>query len=291
MRHSRNLFHRTTHHWEILAFVCVSLLCANSERGQSSSAQSFDIISIKPNRSTNSGSSLRDGTHGIPGHFGTTDYSLRDVMEYAYNVKAGQIEALPGWASSEKYDIDAKMDDAVAEQERSLPRDQEAQLIRTRVQSLLADRFGLRLHHQTKDMPVLALMVAKSGPKLSTEAAKPLPGDAHPLPPGSFIMKMARSEWIMTSNQASLDLLIRALSGQPEIRGHILVDQTDLNGKYTFTLQWAPQNLSAATEPSSESPGPSLFTALQQQLGLRLESTRAPVDILVVDHVEPPSPN
>lgn len=260
---------------------------------QSSAAQSFDVVSIKANHSVNSGTSLRDGSHGMPGHFGTTNLSLRDVIEWAYDVKEGQVEGLPAWAASDRYDIDAKMDDAAAEKERSLPSDQEAELIKTRVQSVLTDRFGLQLHHETKDRAILELTVAKGGPKLSEQAATPAPGDPHPMPPGSLGMRMSGTQWILTSNQDPLSVLVLSLSGQPEVSGRILLDRTGLSGKYTFTLRWERQNLSAVPGPSSEAggPGPALFTALEEQLGLRLESTKAPVDVLVVDHVEQPSPN
>lgn len=283
--------------WNALILPCLALLiatiCSTRLRAQSSPGQSFVVISIKLNRSINSGTSLRDGTHGMPGHFGTTNLSLRDLIEWVYDVKEGQIEGLPAWASSDKYDIDAKMDDAAAEQERSLPLDQEGKLIKTRVRSLLADRFGLKLHSETKDLPVLELTIAKSGPKLSEEAAIPAPGDPHPALPGSLGMRVNGTQWILTSNQDPLSVLVLALSGQPEVSGRILLDRTGLSGKYTFTLRWERQNLSAVPGLSSDAAvgGPPLFTALEEQLGLRLESTKAPVDVLVVDHVEEPSPN
>jgi uncharacterized protein (TIGR03435 family) len=181
------------------------------------------------------------------------------------------------------------VDDATAERERSLARDQEVKVIRARVQFLLADRFALKLHHQTKEMPVLALTVAKDGPKLSEEAATPVPGDAHPEPPGSLTMRMNGAQWLLTSNQVPLSVLVLALSGQPEVNGRILLDRTRLSGKYTLTLSWQPQKLLA--DSSSEGAGPSLFSALEEQLGLRLESTKHPVDLLVIDHIEEPTPN
>lgn len=267
--------------------LSVAAICGTFARPQSSAAQSFDVISIKPNHSINVGSSLGDS---MPGTFTVKNFSLLYLIEYAYNVKEGQIEGLPSWASSEKYDVIAKIDDVAAAQEKSLPYEQRSRLAKVRVQGLFAERFGLKLHHETKDLPVLELTVAKGGPKLSEAALQPGEKEAHPLPPGSFMTGMTGAEWIMKSNQTPLRILITALSGQPEISGRVLLDRTNLSGKYSFTLQWARENLSAATA-ASEMPGPSLFTALEDQLGLRLESTRAPVDVLVIDHVEQPSPN
>jgi uncharacterized protein (TIGR03435 family) len=292
--HYRSRETRKPHIWKVLILLPLALLiatlCSTWIRAQSSPAQSFDIISVKLNHSINSGTALRDGTHGTPGHFGTTNLSLRDVIEWAYGVREGQIEGLPAWADSEKYDIDAKVDDATAEQERSLSRDQETKLTFTRVQALLADRFKVLLHHETKNMPVLLLTVAKGGLKFGKTAAVPEPGDAYPVPPG-LMMRVSGAQWILTSNEAPLSVLVSALSGQPEVSGRILLDQTGLTGKYTFTLQWERQNLSGGPGPVSDTAGSSLFTALQQQLGLRLESAKAPVDVLVIDHVEEPSPN
>lgn len=249
--------------------------------------QWFDVVSVKENRAEHLGSSFGGS---LPGKLTIRYYSLLSVMEYAYDVKAAQIEGLPAWADSEKYDIDAKMDDAEAEREKSLPRDQGMQLVRTRVRSLLADRFALQVHHETKDMPVLALTVAKGGPKLAETPAIPAPREKNPLPSGSLSVRANGGQWTIASNQEPLSVLINVLSSQPEASGRVLLDRTGLSRKYTFTLQWTTQNLSAAGA-SSDTSGPSLFSALEEQLGLRLESTKAPVDVLLIDHVSELSPN
>jgi len=270
----------------ILALASVSLLYAQSTGPE----QKFDVVSVKPNVSGKFMFAVRDST---PGRFSATDTSVRDLLEEAYDIKEAQIEGAPAWVGTAKFDVDAKVDDALAAQERSLPRDQELRLMRLRVQSLLADRFGLRLHHETKDMPVLALVVAKSGPKMTEGQGTPASAGA-PDPPGSVLMSTTNlkpPEWVLTSNGAPLRILINALSGQPEVRGRVLVDETGLAGTYIYKLQWTPQNLSAGAHSSSEASGSSLFTALEEQLGLRIESKKEPVDVLVVDHVEEPSPN
>ncbi len=103
-------------------------------------------------------------------------------------------------------------------------------------------------------------------------------------------MRMKAGNWIIAANESPLRNLINPLSAQPEMSGRILLDRTGLSGKYSFTLQWAPQSLSGAGA-ATEASGPSLFTALEEQLGLRRESTKAPVEVLVIDRVERPSPN
>lgn len=282
------IFGQTALRWTILICISVSLLWAPSGHGQSSPEKSFDVISIKPNRSVNAGTSLGDA---VPGHFTAKNFSLLYLIEYAYDVKESQVQGLPSWANSEKYDINAKMDDATAALERSLPADRQAKLNKARVQSLFADRFGLKLHHEMKNMSILALTVAKGGPKFTEALATPAPGDPHPLPSGSFVTTNNGTEWTIISNQTPLRILVTALSGQPEVSGRAIVDQTGLDANYSFALKWTPQSLSGGAAAASDALGPSLFTALQEQLGLRLESTKAPVDVLVIDHVEQPSPN
>lgn len=246
----------------------------------------FDVISVKPNRAANSYFNFHDSS---PGTLTVTNGSVKDLIEYAYEVRAPQIEGAPAWVGAEKFDVDAKVDDSIAAQERSLPRDQENQLMRARVQSLLADRFKLQLRHETKDMPVLALVVAKEGPKLVEGTGAPVSADSPP--PGSLTMRVNAGQWNLASNGAPIQTLIQVMSGQPEIAGRMLVDQTGLTGAYVYKLQWTAQNLSASGAGASDASGPTLFTALQEQLGLRLESTKAPVDVLVVDHVEEPTAN
>jgi uncharacterized protein (TIGR03435 family) len=174
------------------------------------------------------------------------------------------------------------------------------------MQALLADRLKLKLSHDSKELPVYALVVAKNGPKL--QEAKP--GDTYPngikAPDGkpaggAGMMRMGPGQ--LTGQGLPMESLAQLLSEQ---LGRTVLDKTGLKGKYDFTMTWTPDpnegmmrmgpgpgpggppNNDAALPDSS---GPSLFTAIQEQLGLKLDSTKGPVDILVVDHVEKPSEN
>src|SRR5690348_10037361 len=218
----------TTRYWRaiisvfagaVLALASVSFLDAQSTGPE----QKFDVISVKPNLSAKFMFGIRDST---PGKFSTTNTSVRDLLEEAYDVKEAQIDGAPAWVATDKFDVDAKVDDALAVQEQSLSRDQELRRMRLRVQSLLADRFALKLHHETKDMPVLALVVAKGGTKMVESPGTPASADS-PGPPGSVTMSTKTGnpiEWVLTSNGAPLRILINALSGQPEVRGRVLID-------------------------------------------------------------------
>ena len=166
------------------------------------------------------------------------------------------------------------------------------------LQALLADRCKLTLHRETKDLPVYALAIAENGPKL--QEAKP--GDTyangikgpngHPGGPGNI--RMGRGT--LTGQALSMADFVRALSDQ---LGRPVLDKTGLTGRYDLNLQWTPDDsqlpmFKATGTPSasqSAASGSSLFTTMQDQLGLKLESQDSPVEILVIDHVEKPSEN
>ena len=178
-----------------------------------------------------------------------------------------------------------------------LPPDQKFLQFRLMVRSLLEDRFKLKVSTQMKELPVYALVVAKNGPKLT-----PLN-----LPPAEAARKMptisGRSRGELKAGACSMEMFTRWISGNNDIGNRVVIDATGLKGVYDFTLSWTPENIhaaqvsaaSAGQEPANASVGdtskPSIFTALQEQIGLKLESRKAPVEVLVIDHVEQPSPN
>jgi len=259
---------------------------------------SFEVASIKPNHSVDMNIMIMFQQ----GRFTATGIPVKQLITMAYNVKDFQVTGGPRWIDSEKYDIEAKEPESEVDEIEKLPLDQRAQLKRSMLQSLLADRFKLKLNHETKQLPVYALVVAKNGPKLH----EAIPGDTYPNgikgPDGkgqAGMMSMGPGE--LTGQGLPMASLAHLLS-QP--LGRDVVDQTGLKGSYDFTLKWAPDQTPAAmamgpdagktgadTAPSPESSGPSIFSAIQEQLGLKLESTKGPVEILVVEHVERPTEN
>jgi len=200
--------------------------------------------------------------------------SLRQLIHEAYGVSDDKLLiGGPAWIDSAKFDLVAKLNAADIPNVRALTFRQRAAML----QPLLADRFQLKIHHESKPFPVFNLVVAKSGPKL--QPIKP-EGLQH----GCLITRGQAGIW---SSQAcpisSLLALLRTNTGRT------VLDQTGLTGLYNIDLHWIPDNAppSAATDPS----GPSLFTAVQEQLGLKLEPAIAPLDILVIDSAQPPSDN
>jgi bla regulator protein BlaR1 len=215
------------------------------------------------------------------GRLTTTNASLKMLIGFAYSVLNHQISGGPGWLDSDKYNIEAKPDSTVT----IAPGPAGAPQIRAMTQALLAERFKLTLHRETKEESVYELVVGKGGSKLkeATETAKgPQQG-----------LRLGRGE--LNGMAAPISLLVLYLSQQ---LGRSVIDKTGLTAKYDFTLTWTPElgpQFPGGDRPDAPPPpdpnGPSLFTAVQEELGLRLESAKGSVDILVVDHAEKASEN
>jgi uncharacterized protein (TIGR03435 family) len=244
-------------------------------------AASFEVASIKLNKS-GSGNSNSDFDHG---RFTATNVRVKSLIQYeAYGITGAQIAGGPSWLDSEAFDISAKVDDATAEQLKTLDRDQRHQFEQQLFQQLLADRFKLAVHWETKQLPVYALVIAKSGAKLtkSTDAG------------GSTSVSSDGRKAKMTAKGVTMAELAQTLT-QDSSRdmGRMIIDKTGLEGRYDLVLQWMPDSGSTAmANTANDGPdGTSIFTALQEQLGLKLESAKGPVKTLVIDHVEQPSEN
>jgi uncharacterized protein (TIGR03435 family) len=150
---------------------------------------------------------------------------------------------------------------------------------RTMFQQILADRFKLVAHHETRELPIYQLTIGKNGSKLKESA----PDDPASTKPSRKGIMFGPGRGKVTATGGSLSMFITALSRQ---LGRIIVDKTGLTGRYDFTLEWTPDDAA----PSDQS-GPGIFTAIQEQLGLKLEPTKGPVDVIVIDHIEKPSAN
>jgi bla regulator protein blaR1 len=288
----------------VAAPVLIGVLHATQVRAESqapntSTPYEYEAASIKPNKSDTNMVRLMFSPDGLTATNGT----LQMLIHAAYGVEDHQISGGPGWLNSDHYDIEAKMDSATAEALHKLSEDQ-GRLERQRMlQALLADRFKLTIHRETKELPIYALVIAKNGPKIQ-EAR---PGDTYPngfkgpdgrAGAGMFFMNGNGS---VTGQGIPIENLTRLLSRQ---LGRTVVDKTGLTGKYDFTVKWTPDESQgamfkgpgsgpqgSASKPPPDSSGPSIFTAIQEQLGLKLESQKGLVEILVIDHVEKPSEN
>jgi uncharacterized protein (TIGR03435 family) len=236
----------------------------------------FEAATVKINKSGSSGSHT-DFDHG---RYSATNVQLKNLMHYsAYGVPEPRILGGPKWVDSERFDIEAKVDSSVIEQMRTLSPEQSKLQRQAMFQQLLADRFKLAVHWETRELPVYALVVAKNGSKLQVSTK-----------PGSGT---SSSTGQLTAEGMTLAEIAQALTQELATElGRVVIDKTGIAGRYDVTLKWTPDASGAPADNGTEnSSGPSIFTAMQEQLGLKLESTKGPVQVLVIDHVEMPSEN
>ncbi|CAN5448566.1 hypothetical protein BH10ACI4_BH10ACI4_29360 [soil metagenome] len=246
----------------------------------------YDVVSIKPNKS---GSDLVR-IMWPPDRFSATEVSLKQLLLYAYNLKLdSQILGLPGAISDARFDIEAKFDDESVATLKKLSKDEENGRRRVMMQAILADRFRLRAHPENKELPIYALVVAKGGSRLKEADPNNTYSNGIKGPDG-----ISRPGMWLSSNgelkaQAVLLKDMEKLLGERVDR--LVVDKTGLTGKYDFNLQWTPEENRGTDDGTGKNSGPSIFTALQEQLGLKLESTKERVKVVVVDSVAMPSEN
>jgi uncharacterized protein (TIGR03435 family) len=230
-------------------------------------ALAFEVATIKPNGSGGGGSST-DSTNGL---LRITNQTLRNFIQYAYNVRDFQISGGPSWMGSDRYDIAAKPESPAHDQQ-----------IKQMLQTLLSDRFQLRFHRETREGAGFALVVGKNGPRLQPARESNSSGITSGRNSSTGLLTLS-------GKRASLDEIAANLAARLE---RPVFNKTGLAGKFDFELSWV-QDLtpSGAGVPSPSASGPSLVTAVQEQLGLRLESQKGPVDILVIDQVSRPREN
>jgi uncharacterized protein (TIGR03435 family) len=241
--------------------------------GSSGRAQTYDVVSIKPTRTGDPGemASLPDG-------FVWRNANLWLLVQAAYGViMDSQVSGLPAWAGSDSYDIEAKVDIPTAERWRTIKPEQRSAEEEQMMRSILADRCKFKAHQETREMPVYDLVIATGGLKMKEAPSNETPSES-----------MAGSgRMIMIAHAVPVSLIALAFT---RTVGRVIVDKTGLGDeKFDFELDWTPYNEAAVDD--STAAAPTLFTALQDQLGLKLLSSRGPVRLLVIDHMERPSPN
>jgi uncharacterized protein (TIGR03435 family) len=238
----------------------------------------FEVASIKLNKS-GSGSSHSSFDHG---RYSATNEGIKGLIQYgAYGTPGPQIEGGPAWLASERFDIEAKVDDATAVKMEKLGPEERSQMKRQLIEQLLADRFMLAVHWETRELPVYALVRARVGAKLTRSSDT------------SGSSGTSSNLGHLKASGVTMARLAETLTGilYREV-GRVVVDRTGLEGRYDLTLEWSPEDGSSSSASNdSQSPGPSIFTALEEQLGLKLESGKGPVKTLVIDRVEQPSEN
>jgi uncharacterized protein (TIGR03435 family) len=249
-------------HWTVALVLLRSFLL----QGQEPPARPhFAIVSIKPTVAIPNGKTF----HLTPsGGFRAGNYSLKDLIRLGWDVRNFQISGGPGWLDTDKYNVEAKPELPFAAHST-----EGFKLLGEMVQSVLEDRFQLKVHPQIKEMSVYFLVVATGGPKLKRT------GDAT-----DASTQMRDNDGHMWATKFDMSLLARYLGGELE---RAVIDKTGLGGVYDFELKWSPDQ---KPTPAGDI-GPSFSTALREQLGLKLESGKGPVQTIVVDYAEKASPN
>ena len=237
--------------------IAITLLTATSVQGHSQSkpdaSQSFEVASVRPAPADHGYTSISPSGAA---QFTANNVSMMVLVEMAYGVNGNQISASPSWFDSDLYDIAAKPEGDIG-----LSYEQ----MRPMLQQLLKQRFQLAVHREKKDVPGYVLVVAKSGPKL--QAGKESSAGLYILQDGLQGPSMS---------MATLAGMLASPVGRP------VIDKTGLTGNYDIKLSYAP----VAADASTDSTLPSIFTAVQEQLGLKLEGQKVPVDFVVIDHAE-----
>jgi uncharacterized protein (TIGR03435 family) len=244
----------------------------------------FEVATVRPNKSGDTSASLgpRPG-----GRLIGTNQTVRNLIRNAFNVQPDQLIGGPDWMDSDRFDIQAKAADADVDEKGMMPYPQ----YMLRLQSLLEDRFKMVTHWETRELSVYALVLAspgKLGPKLKAHtgdctrppaSAPPAPGSA-PVNCGTRT-NMTGTVGKVTGTGITMQTFARNLSGGT---GRFIIEKTGLAGAYDLELEFTP-------DQSPDTTGPSLFTAMQEQLGLKLDSQRAPVEVVVIDRLERPVPD
>lgn len=232
----------------------------------------FDVASIKPNRS-GSRSTRMQTSHGT---LTASNVTLRMLIQSAFDVTDAQISGGPGWLNTECYDVAAKT-------ERTDISDDDLWLS---LQPLLADRFRLRFHRETRQLPVYALVIGKGGPRLRDHEGEGRTGVR-------FTMGSGKAK--LEATKTSMPRFAGSLGGYVD---RLVLDNTRLKGEYDFKLEWAQDHPGESSPSMLDSvrelvglAGPSIFTAMQEQLGLKLQPTKGPVEMIVIDGAEKASGN
>ena len=271
--------------------VILTLLAASLPRAQAPAPAAFDVSSVKPNK--DGGPSSVRVTPG--GMLSVTNNNLRNIIRNAWNITNDQIVGGPDWIDSDRFDITAKASAPFKQDEA-----------RAMLQALLADRFGLATHMETRELPVYLLVLARKdgalGPQMKKSDvdcaalfASVTAGGKMPerLPNGNLpcgiSVRLNQGQGVVTGNGVAMEQLARNLVGGV---GRIVVDKTGLAGYYDINVTFAADGPPSAGAPAAPAPDPggaSLFTAMQEQLGLKLEPGRAPISVLVIDRATRPA--
>ena len=273
---ARNLSRATS----LLALAVFSLPAIAQQKPTVPDPPPYDIISIHPHSAMDDNISFMSR----PGNFAATNCTLKQLVSNAYGVREDLITGLPGWADTAHFDVTAKVSDFNPDLFKNLTREQRESMLLP----MLTDRFHVKAHTEVKTLSVYNLVLTKDGPKFKPNPPPPVdPDNPKKAQEGRGNTMINNDD--LTATAIPLSAFAETLAGQ---LNKTVIDKTGLVGDYDFHLKWTPEDDSHnATDNGSTDHAPNLFTALQEQLGLKLEPTKGPVTTLVVDHADQPTPN
>jgi len=265
----------------------------------------YDVATIKP-------TSDSDGMRRFmftPGGISLTGVPMQMLLTEGFHVEDDHIIGAPGWVKTNRYDVEAKVSPEDAPKLDKLTFEER----RSMILPLLLERLNLKYHHETREMASYSLVVAKGGPKMKASEVQPPPPEARTAdgpgiskPDNPAAQRPQQRRMLRFMGRGHLEgegsdtqMLARVLSQQ---LGRTVIDKTGLTGNFDYTLQWTPddapppmpgggQGGTPHIDNGGDAVGPSLFTAVQEQLGLKLESTKGMADVIVIDHIDLPSDN
>jgi uncharacterized protein (TIGR03435 family) len=259
-----------------LRVTTIALFSALAVFGQGAQqlAPAFEVASVKPTNPSRGGSTF----NFAPGELQIAGGTLRRILEMAYDLRTFQILGGPGWLDADRYDISAKNAAAL----KDLSKEQRIAEMRRGLQTVLADRFQLQVHPETREMTEYTLVVGKGGSKLNE-------------PDSGVNEGISMDCGVMKGTRTTMSNLAVVLSRQVE---RPVLDRTGLSGRYNFEMKYMPEGGCGSRRPGEGSSSsetlpdrPSIFTAIQEQLGLKLGAIKGPVEVIVIDHVEKPQAN
>lgn len=293
---------------KILGLIALSAMAAAIpifSQAPGGAKPSFEVATVKANTSGAGRVAILGSPGGRIASIGTP---LRMLITYAYRLRDFQVSGGPAWIATDRWDLEARAAEGSVPPPTGFPDPNVPDGMALRMQSLLEDRFQLKFHKETKELPVYELTVAKGGSKLKLNEDQspfrlPERGDEPPprpqrggtMPRGNISMGRGNFE----GRGVPFSALVQVLSQQI---GRTIINKTDIGaGLYDFKLQWTP-DVGQGGGPVGPPPpgveqlpvdpnGPSIFTAIQEQLGLKLESTKGPVEVMVIDSVQKPTEN
>jgi uncharacterized protein (TIGR03435 family) len=274
----------------------VWLLSAALVGAQALAPVTFEVASVKPNRSSEVAIRM-----DMPGgdRFTATNVPLRQLVLFAYDVQDARLIGGPDWIRSERFDVDARAGRVLPPWTPAGPPPELLQMLRT----LLSERFRLTVHQEKRDLPVYALVVARIG-QLGPAIRPSTLGCGNPSKPSGSVVPSNPSEFTCGMRIAPGQMVMggtpmpQFATILPSFVQRVVIDRTGLEGAYDFRLSWTPEGLrrgapppGAPALPPVDPDGATIFTALQEQLGLRLDPQQAPLDVIVIDRIDRPAPD